>query len=339
MNASAPTLERHPYDTELHAQRYARVARLMPVAEWDLHFEQIAAIEALKRERNAVVLAHNYQRPEIFHGIADFQGDSLELARQAGRSTADVIVMCGVRFMAETAKLLAPDRIVLLPDLEAGCSLAESITPADIRALRAQHPGVPVVCYVNTSAAVKSECDACCTSSNALQVIENLGAPEVIFVPDEYLAAHVAAHTSVRIIAWQGHCEVHQRFTGQEVREYRETAQAYILAHPECPRDVQEAADYVGSTSGMIAALGRVQPARAVLITECSMADNISGAFPHIEFLRPCNLCPHMQRITLPAVRASLERLEPAIEIPADVAKGARRAVERMFELGGPRRP
>jgi len=336
VTASAPSLER-PYDAAEHARRYARVARLMPAAEWELHFEAVAAIEALKRERNAVVLAHNYQRPEVFHGIADFQGDSLELARQAAQSTADVIVMCGVRFMAETAKLLAPARTVLLPDLEAGCSLAESITPEDIRALRRQHPGVPVVCYVNTSAAVKAECDVCCTSSNALRVVESLGVPEVIFVPDEYLAAHVAAHTKVRIIPWQGHCEVHERFTGQEVREFRDAAQVYVLAHPECPRDVQEAADFVGSTSGMIAALGRAQPARAVLITECSMADNISGAFPHIDFLRPCNLCPHMQRITLPAVRASLERLAPAIEVPADVAAGARRAVERMLELGRPR--
>ncbi len=322
-----------------HAQRYERVARLMPLAEWDAHFEAIAAVEALKRERNAVVLAHNYQRPEIFHGIADFQGDSLELARQAARSTADVIVMCGVRFMAETAKLLAPGKTVLLPDLEAGCSLAESITPGDIRALRARHPCVPVVCYVNTSAAVKSECDACCTSSNAQLVVESFGAPEVIFVPDEYLAAHVAAHTSVRIIPWQGHCEVHERFTGQEVREYREASRAYVLAHPECPRDVQDAADYVGSTSGMIAALGRERPERAMLITECSMADNISGAFPDTEFLRPCNLCPHMQRITLAAVRASLESLRPAIEIPDSVAVGARRAVERMLDLGRPRGP
>jgi quinolinate synthase len=338
VNAAAPSTGLH-YDAAQHAQRYQRVARLMPVVEWRAHYELIAAIEALKRERNAVVLAHNYQRPEIFHGIADFHGDSLELARQAARSTADVIVMCGVRFMAETAKLLAPEKTVLLPDLEAGCSLAESITPEDIRELRRRHPGVPVVCYVNTSAAVKSECDACCTSSNAQLVVESFGAPEVIFVPDEYLAAHVAAHTSVRIIPWQGHCEVHERFTGQEVREYRQATQAYVLAHPECPRDVQDAADYVGSTSGMLAALEREQPERAVLITECSMADNIAGAFPRTAFLRPCNLCPHMQRITLPAVRASLERLGPAIEVPDAIASGARRAVERMLELGRPRGP
>ncbi len=308
-------LDRH-YSSSQHRERYERVARLMPAVEWDAHYELVAAVDALKHERNAVILAHNYQRPEVYHGVADFCGDSLELARYAARATADVIVLCGVRFMAETAKLLAPDKTVLLPDAAAGCSLAESITPADVRALRARHPGVPVVCYVNTSAAVKSECDACCTSSNAQAVVESLGAPEVIFVPDEYLAAHVAAHTSVRIIPWQGHCEVHERFTGQEVREYRNASQAYVLAHPECPGDVLDAADFVGSTSAMIATLERQQPPRAMLITECSMADNISSNFPDIQFLRPCNLCPHMQRITLASVRTSLERLSLAIEIP-----------------------
>jgi quinolinate synthase len=329
--------ERHDYDAAQHARRYERVTRLMPQAEWDVHFDLVAAVEKLKRERNAIVLAHNYQRPEIFHGVADVVGDSLELARQAALSTADVIVMCGVRFMAETAKLLSPGKTVLLPDLEAGCSLADSITPEEVRALRHAHPGVPVVCYVNTSAAVKNECDACCTSSNAQLVVESFGAPAVILVPDEYLAAHVAAHTKVRIIPWAGHCEVHERFTGAEVREFRESARAYVLAHPECPKDVQDAADFVGSTSGMIAALGREQPERAVLITECSMADNIAGAFPRTNFLRPCNLCPHMQRITLAGVRASLERLAPAIEVPPDVAAGARRAVQRMLDIGRPR--
>ncbi len=253
------------YGPAQHRERYERVARLMPVFEWDAHYELVAAIKALKRERNAVILAHNYQRPEVYHGVADFCGDSLELARHAARATADVIVLCGVRFMAETAKLLAPDKTVLLPDAAAGCSLADSITPDDVRALRARHPGVPVVCYVNTSAAVKRECDACCTSSNAQAVVESLGVPEVIFIPDEYLAAHDAAHTSVRIIPWQGHCEVHERFTGQEVREYRSASQAYVLAHPECPRDVLDAADFVGSTSAMIAALERQQPPRAML--------------------------------------------------------------------------
>ena len=329
--------DRRAYDIAEHARRHARVARLMPAAEWDVHYELVGAIEALKRERNAVVLAHNYQRPEIFHGVADFVGDSLELARKAAQSEADVIVMCGVRFMAKTAKLLSPQRTVLLPDLEAGCSLADSITPGDVRALRRGHPGVPVVCYVNTSAAVKNECDACCTSSNAQLVVESFGVPEVILVPDEYLAAHVASRTHVRVIPWGGHCEVHERFTGAEVREFRESARAYVLAHPECPRDVQEAADFVGSTSGMIAALEQARPERAVLITECSMADNIAGAFPGTDFLRPCNLCPHMQRITLAGVRASLEHLAPAIEVPEEIAAGARRAVQRMLDASRPR--
>jgi quinolinate synthase len=234
--------------------------------------------------------------------------------------------------------LLAPDKIVLLPAPDAGCSLAESITAADVRTLRAAHPGAPVVCYVNTSAAVKAECDSCCTSANAIEIIENLGAPEVIFVPDEFLASHVAANTSVRIIPWRGRCEVHERFTGAEIKEYRSTSDVFVLAHPECPPDVQLAADFVGSTSGMIAALERHKPERAMLITECSMADNVSGAFPETEFTRPCNLCPHMQRITLPKIHDSLTRMSPQIEIADDVAAAARRSVQRMLELGGRRR-
>lgn len=326
------------YGSLQHAERYWRVARLMPPEEWDAHFELIAAIESLKRTRDAIVLAHNYQRPEIFHGVADFHGDSLELARQAASSGAAVIVMCGVHFMAESVKLLAPDKIVLLPDPEAGCSLADSITAEDVRRLRARYPGVPAVCYVNTSAAVKAECDSCCTSANAIQIVESFGVPAVILVPDEYLASYVAAHTDVRIISWPGRCEVHERFTGPEVREYRRTTDAFVLAHPECSRDVQLAADYVGSTSGMISALEKRRPSRAVLITECSMSDNICSAFPETEFLRPCNLCPHMQRTTLAKIRVSLECMAPAIDIPANVADGARRAAWRMLELGQRRR-
>lgn len=337
MHATSSQLPSRPYGIVEHAQRYARVSRLLLPAEWDAHFALIAAIESLKRARDAVVLAHNYQRPEIFHGVADFHGDSLELARQAASSTATVIVVCGVHFMAEAAKLLAPEKTVLLPDIEAGCSLADSITAEDVRRLRARHPGVPAVCYVNTSAAVKAECDTCCTSANAIQIVEALNAPEVIFVPDEYLAAHVAAHTDVRIISWPGRCEVHERFTGAEVREYRRTTGAFVLAHPECSREVQVAADYVGSTTGMIKALERQRPSRAVLITECSMSDNICGAFPDTEFLRPCNLCPHMQRITLAKIHACLEHLSPAIEVPNDVADGARRATWRMLQLGARR--
>lgn len=316
-----------------HRRRYARVARLMPSVEWDAHFDLVREIESLKRERNAIVLAHNYQRPEIFHGVADIQGDSLVLAREAARSAADVIVMCGVRFMAETAKVLAPSKTVLLPAPEAGCSLADSITPQDVRALREQHPGAPVVCYVNTNAAVKAECDVCCTSANAIDIVEGLGARKVILVPDEYLAAYVAANTPVQIVSWRGRCEVHERFTAGEVREYRAATGAFVLAHPECPREVQLVADYVGSTSGMIAELQRRRPESAVLITECSMAANVCSGFPDTQFLRPCNLCPHMQRISLPRIHAALLGMEPAVEIAAGIASQARRCVQRMLDM------
>lgn len=312
---------------------YRRVSRVMPEAQWHAHLPLIAAIDALKRRRNAIVLAHNYQTPEIFHGVADFHGDSLALARHAVRSEADVVVVCGVHFMAETAKLLAPEKTVLLPSAEAGCSLAASISPEDIRALRRHHPGVPVVCYVNTSAAVKAECDLCCTSANAVEAVESLGADAAIFVPDEYLARYVAAHTHVRIIPWGGHCEVHERFTGREVAEFLAAASVYVLAHPECPEDVQRAADYVGSTSGMIEELAARRPARALLLTECSMSDNVAAAHPDVEFVRPCNLCPHMKRVTLERIRACLERLEPAIEVEHAVAGRARRTVERMLAV------
>ncbi|MBV6417268.1 MAG: Quinolinate synthase A [Steroidobacteraceae bacterium] len=323
----------HPdYTRDEHSARYPRVERLMPAMEWDAHFDTVREIEQLKRERNAIVLAHNYQRPEIFHGVADVQGDSLALAGAAARSRAEVVVMCGVHFMAETAKLLAPRKTVLLPDLGAGCSLADSITAADVRALRAAHPRAPVVCYVNTSAEVKAASDVCCTSANALQIVESLGEPEVIFVPDQFLAAWVARHTRVRIIPWKGRCEVHERFTAPEIEEYRRDTQAYVLAHPECSPEVQQAADYVGSTSGMIEALRKARPARAVLITECSMADNVSSAFPQTEFLRPCNLCPHMQRITLTGVHAALRDLAPQIEVDEALAPAARACVQRMFE-------
>jgi quinolinate synthase len=310
---------------------YARVARTVTRAEWELYAPYIARIEELKRTRNAVVLAHHYQSAEIYRCIADIVGDSLALALAAEKTDADVIVMCGVHFMGETAKLMNPEKIVLMPDLEAGCSLAESITAADVRALRAQHPGVPVVTYVNTSAEVKAETDVCCTSANAVAVVESLGVPKVIFLPDEYLAAFVASKTNVEIVTWHGHCEVHERFTGEEIRELREMhAGIAILAHPECPPDVLAAADYVGSTSAMLDYVRANRPARVAMITECSMAGNLADAFPEIEFLAPCNLCPHMRRITLPKILRSLETLEPRIEIAPEIAVRARRAVERM---------
>jgi quinolinate synthase len=310
---------------------YERVSRTVTRAEWELYAPYIARIETLKRERNAVILAHHYQSAEIYRCVSDIIGDSLALAQAAEKTDADVIVMAGVHFMAETAKLMNPGKIVLMPDLLAGCSLAESITAADVRALRAKHPGVPVVTYVNTSAEVKAETDVCCTSANAVAVVESLGVPKVIFLPDEYLAAYVASKTSVEIVTWNGHCEVHERFTGAEIRELREMhAGIAILAHPECPPDVLAESDFVGSTTALLGYVREHRPARVAMITECSMAGNLADAFPEIEFMQPCNLCPHMRRITLPKIMRALETLEPRIEIDEGIAVRARRAVARM---------
>ena len=311
-----------------------RLRGLVPDLEWPAHAPYVAAINRLKAERRAVVLAHNYQTPEIFHGVADVTGDSLLLAREAARAEADVIVLCGVHFMAETAKILNPARTVLIPDLQAGCSLADSITAEDVRRLRQRHPGVPVVTYVNTSAAVKAESDVCCTSANAVRVVEALGVPRVIFLPDEYLGRWVASQTRTEVILWKGHCEVHERFTAEDLRTFRrQWPGARVLAHPECPPEVLAEADYVGSTSGMEAHVEQVRPARVVLVTECSMSDNLQARFPQVEFVRPCALCPHMKRITLPGILRALQTLEHRVEVPADVAGRARAAVERMLTL------
>src|SRR5262245_29180636 len=309
-----------------------RLRGSLPELEWAVHAPLLAAIEELKRERRAVVLAHNYQTPEIYWGAADVRGDSLQLAREAALTDARVIVMAGVHFMAETAKLLNPDKTVLIPDLEAGCSLAASITGSDVRLLRERHPGVPVVSYVNTSAEVKAESDVCCTSSNAVEVVESLGVPRVIFLPDEYLGRYVASRTKVEIILWKGHCEVHERFTGKELRELRaQHAGIHILAHPECPPDVLAEADYVGSTSGMVRHVADARPPRVVLITECSMSDNVAIEFPELQFIRPCNLCPHMKRITLTKIHDALLHMRHEVEIAPELAARARRAVERML--------
>jgi quinolinate synthase len=295
----------------------------------------VAAINELKKERNAIILAHNYQTPEIFHGVADLSGDSLALAKQAAEAEADVIVLCGVHFMAETAKLLNPEKKVLIPDLEAGCSLADSVTAEDVLLLKEKYPGVPVVTYVNTSAAVKAASDICCTSANAVEVVESMGTDRVIFLPDEYLGRHVAENTNVEVILWKGHCEVHERFNAEELRDYRDSfPRIQILAHPECPPDVLDEADYVGSTAGMIQYVGRVRPPRVVMITECSMSDNVAVEYPDLDFVKPCNLCPHMKRITLPRILASLEKMQFEVEIEADVAEAARNAVERMLLIG-----
>ncbi len=316
------------------APLYERVRKVIPDVEWPVHASYVARINELKKSRNAVILAHNYQTPEIFHCVADITGDSLALARRAVDTDADVIVLAGVHFMAETAKLLNPDKTVLIPDLAAGCSLAESITGADVRDLRRRHPGVPVVTYVNTSAEVKAESDVCCTSGNAVEVVESLGVDKVIFIPDEYLASYVAEQTDVEIIPWQGHCEVHERFTASELRDYRAGhTNLTIIAHPECPPDVLGEANFVGSTAQMQNFVTDERPEKVLMVTECSMSDNIAANVDDVEFIRPCNLCPHMKRITLANIETSLETLAPAVEIDPAVADRARAAVERMLAV------
>ncbi len=304
--------------------------------------EEIAALQPtideinrLKQERNAVVAAHNYMTPDIYHLAADITGDSLALANAALETEADVIVLAGVHFMAETAKIINPGKTVLIPDLEAGCSLADGITGEDVRRLKAQYPGVPVVTYVNTSAEVKAESDITCTSSNAVAVVESLGVERVIFTPDQYLGKWVASKTDVDIILWEGSCMVHERFTGAEISEYkRDMGEIAVIAHPECPPDVLAEADYVGSTHGMINWVTDHHPARVMMITECSMADNVAAASPDTRFVRPCNLCPHMKRITLGNIKWALETLNYQVEIPEEIAARARTAVERMLEVG-----
>jgi quinolinate synthase len=292
-------------------------------------------ITRLKAERNAVVAAHNYMTPDIFGLVADLTGDSLRLAQMARDTDADVVVLAGVHFMAETAKLVNPAKTVLIPDTRAGCSLAEGITGADVRRLRQEHPGVPVVSYVNTSADVKAESDICCTSGNATAVVESLGVDRVIFLPDRFLGAYVASMTDVELVLWDGSCMVHDRFSGEEIRHHRSgLGDIAVIAHPECPPDVLAEADYVGSTSGIIDWVHRNRPDRVMMITECSMADNVALEAPDVEFVRPCNLCPHMKRITLEGIRRSLETMTHQVEIPEDVAVRARRAVDRMLEIG-----
>jgi quinolinate synthase len=316
------------------AALHQRVRHVIPAMEWPVFAEDIDAILALKRRRNAVILAHNYQTPEIFHCVADIVGDSLALAREAMTVEADVIVVAGVHFMAETAKLLNPTKTVLIPDREAGCSLAESITPDDVRLMRQRYPGVPIVTYVNTSAAVKAASDICCTSGNAKRVVESLGVDRVIMLPDEYLAQNVAAETNVNIIAWTGHCEVHERFTANDVQQLRRDHPGLIvLAHPECPPSVVAEADFAGSTAALSDYVAVRRPSRVVLLTECSMSDNIAVQYPELDFVRPCNLCPHMKRITLANIRTALEEIRHEVTIEAAVAEPARRAVERMLAV------
>jgi len=333
-DALLPDLAYTPEVAAETAHLYEHVKRVIPPIEWPGFAPYIKAINDLKKARNAVVLAHNYMTPEIFNCVADVTGDSLQLAREASETDAEVIVQCGVHFMAETSKLLNPDKKVLIPDMRAGCSLAESITGADVRALREAYPGVPVVTYVNTSADVKAESDICCTSSNAVRVVESLGAKRVIMIPDEFLAKWVQTQTDVEIITWKGHCEVHERFTADELRAYREADPGVkIIAHPECPPEVLDEADFTGSTSKMIKWVLDNQPSKVLLVTECSMSDNVAVEAPNVEFVRPCNLCPHMKRITLPKILDSLVFMKEEVTIDPAVAERARTAVERMINL------
>jgi quinolinate synthase len=327
-------LEYTPEVARATAPLLERVKQFIPPVEWPVVAPHIHAINELKKAKNAVILAHNYQTPDIYHCVADFVGDSLQLAVQARDTDADIIVQAGVHFMAETSKLLSPEKTVLIPSLDAGCSLAASVTGEDVRRLKEKYPEVPVVTYVNTSADVKAESDLCCTSSNAVEVVESLGVDRVILLPDEYLTKNVAAQTDVELIAWHGRCEVHERFTAVEVREYRrETPDLVVLAHPECSPDLISEVDYTGSTAGMIRYVKEQRPPQVMMITECSMSDNVAAETPDVEFIRPCNLCPHMKQITLQNILESLQLMRHEVNIPEEVAVRARKSVQRMVEL------
>ena len=314
---------------------YQKVSKVIPEIEWAFHAPLIHKINMLKKEKNAVVLAHNYQTPEIFHGIADIAADSLALAVEAEKTNADIIVLCGVHFMAETAKLMNPNKKVLLPDMGAGCSLAESITGKDVRMLKEKYPSVPVVTYVNTSAEVKAESDICCTSANAVRVVESLGVDKVIFLPDQYMAKYVQTKTKVQIISWIGTCIVHERFSAHEIKDIKkQNPEIVVLTHPECPPEVIASSDFTGSTSSMSQYVKKNQPSKVMLVTECSMSDNVQVENPNVQFIKPCNLCPHMKTITLPKILDCLEKETNEILIPEIISRKARKAVERMVAVG-----
>jgi len=314
---------------------FDKISRVVPEVEWKIHAPLIYKINKLKKEKNAVILAHNYQTPEIYYGVADIAADSLALAVEAAKTKADIIVLCGVHFMAETAKLMSPSKKVLLPDLRAGCSLASSITGKDVRLLKEKYPGVPVVTYVNTSADVKAESDICCTSANAVKAVESLGVDRVIFLPDQYMAKYVASKTKVKIISWKGACIVHEKFTAKEINDIKkQNPEILILSHPECPPDVISASDFTGSTTGMINYVSKNQPKKVMMVTECSMSDNVEVENPNVQFIKPCNLCPYMKTITLPKILDCLENESNEILIPDNVITKARAAVERMAAIG-----
>ena len=314
---------------------YNKISKVVPEIEWSIHAPYIFKINKLKKEKNAVILAHNYQTPEIYHGIADFSADSLALAIEASKTSANIIVMAGVRFMAETAKLMSPEKKVLLPDMKAGCSLSSSITGKDVRLLKEKYPGVPVVSYVNTSADVKAETDICCTSANAVKIVKSLGVKKVIFLPDDYLAKYVASQTNVEIISWKGICIVHEQFNVNEINDIRKNNPGIkIIAHPECPPEVIQASDFAGSTSGMIKYVENNQPKKVMMVTECSMSDNVQVENPNVEFIKPCNLCPHMKKITLPKILECLENETGEIIMDKKTIDKARISVERMTAIG-----
>ena len=314
---------------------YDKISKALPEIEWPSYAPYIYKINKLKKEKNAVILAHNYQTPEIYHGVADFSADSLALAVEAAKTKADIIVMCGVHFMAETAKLMSPNKKVLLPDMSAGCSLASSITGEDVRNLKKKYPGVPVVSYVNTSADVKAETDVCCTSANAVKIVNSLGVKKVIFLPDDYLAKYVASKTDVEIISWKGTCEVHEQFNDEEINEIRKNNPGIkVIAHPECPPEVIKASDFAGSTSGMIKYVRDNQPEKVMMVTECSMSDNVQVDNPKVKFIRPCNLCPHMKKITLPKILDCLENETNEILMNNETIEKAKKSVLRMTEIG-----
>ena len=314
---------------------YKKISKHVPEIEWKVHAPLIEKINRLKKEKNAVILAHNYQTPEIYHGVADIAADSLALAVEAAKTSADIIVLCGVHFMAETAKLMSPEKKILIPDIDAGCSLAASLTGEDVRLLKKKYPGVPVVSYVNTSADVKAETDVCCTSANAVKVVESLKTDKVIFLPDQHLANYVAKQTKVKIISWKGSCIVHEQFSAKEIEDIREANPGIkVIGHPECPSDVLDACDFAGSTGGMIDYVKKNQPKKVMLVTECSMSDNVQADNPNVEFIKPCNLCPYMKKITLQKILNCLENETNEIFIEEKMAKAARQSVQRMTEIG-----
>ncbi len=314
---------------------YKKISKFIPDAEWKIHAPLIEKINKLKKEKNAIILAHNYQTPEIYHGVADIAADSLALAIEASKTSADKIILCGVHFMAETAKLMSPNKKVYLPDMEAGCSLASSITGKDVRLLKSKYPGVPVVSYVNTSADVKAETDVCCTSANAVKVVESLGVDKVIFLPDQYLADYVSKNTKVKIISWKGTCIVHEQFTAKEIEDIKsQNPGIKVIAHPECPPDVIKASDFAGSTSGMVKYVKDNQPKKVMLVTECSMSDNVEADNPNVSFIKPCNLCPYMKKINLEKILDCLENETNEILLDNKTIESARKSVIRMTEIG-----